>query len=292
MTGSSGFLGKIIKEKLSPYDLLTLGRSKSDIYMDLESEVPLLPKSDIVIHAAGKAHFVPTSAEEKQSFYDVNVLGTKKLLESLEKSGSVPKSFVFISTVAVYGKTTGVLINEESPLQAEDAYGVSKIKAEKIIENWCNQNKVICTILRLPLLAGPTPPGNLGAMINGIRKGYFFTVDGGGAKKSIVLAEDVAEVLIKVSSIGGIYNLTDGRHPTFLSLSEKIASELGKSKPLNLDLWFAKVLAKCGDLLGSYVPINSNKLFKIISSLTFDDSKAREKFGWNPKCVLSEFKVK
>ncbi|MBC7915293.1 MAG: hypothetical protein H7Y07_14350 [Pyrinomonadaceae bacterium] len=46
-----------------------------------------------------------------------------------------------------------------------------------------------------------------------------------------------------------------------------------------------------GDILGKRAPINSVKLKKITSDLTFDDSKAREILGWNPTPVLKGFKV-
>jgi len=50
-------------------------------------------------------------------------------------------------------------------------------------------------------------------------------------------------------------------------------------------------LALVGDRLGQKSPINSNKLLKIRSSLIFDDSKAREAFGWNPTPVLKGFNI-
>jgi len=53
----------------------------------------------------------------------------------------------------------------------------------------------------------------------------------------------------------------------------------------------ARIIANFGDLLGSKVPLNTNKLKKITSDLTFDDSKAREAFGWKPTSVLEGFKI-
>lgn len=53
----------------------------------------------------------------------------------------------------------------------------------------------------------------------------------------------------------------------------------------------AKLVAKVGDMLGSWVPLNSSKLRKITSTLTFDDSKARAAFGWSPTPVLEGFKI-
>ena len=83
LTGANGFLGKhIVKElKVKP---VTIGRnSQSDIIVDLSKEIPLLPKVDLVIHSAGKAHSVPKTNIEKQSFFDVNVKGTENLLKGL-----------------------------------------------------------------------------------------------------------------------------------------------------------------------------------------------------------------
>jgi nucleoside-diphosphate-sugar epimerase len=292
LTGASGFLGNSIINSISPIvDVFTLGRLNCFFNYDLSHSIPLLPELNIVIHAAGKAHSVPKSSIEKQAFFDVNFKGTQNLLKGLEESQSLPQAFIFISTVAVYGKENGINTSEDAPLLAQDPYGLSKIQAEQIVLDWCKKQNVICTILRLPLLAGQNPPGNLGAMIKGIREGYYFNIAGGNAKKSMVLAEDVAKCILKVAEIGGIYNLTDGYHPSFAELSNHISIQLGKGKPMNMPLWLARIIANFGDLLGSKVPLNTNKLKKITSDLTFDDSKAREAFGWKPTPVLEGFKI-
>lgn len=288
LTGANGFLGKIIQEVLKDNTIITLGRTKATVICDLANAVPDLPAVDLVIHAAGKAHIVPVTAKEKLSFFEVNVNGTKNLLDALTLR--LPKAFVFISSVAVYGKEQGEQIDEESPLQAIDPYGKSKIEAEKLILDWCKTYLVTCTILRLPLLVGLNPPGNLGAMIKAICKGYYVSIYGGKAKKSMVLATDVAKLIPIVTPIGGIYNLTDGYHPNFSELSSVIAKQLNKKIPYNIPLWLAKFMAIFGDVLGSKAPINSNKLNKITSDLTFDDSKARKLLNWQPIRVLDFFK--
>jgi len=290
LTGASGFLGKTIQKVLSNYQLVLVGRSDADVMVDLTKQVPILPVCDIVVHAAGKAHSIPYNDKERQFFFDVNVTGTVNLLKGLESSG-LPKAFVFISSVAVYGLKNGYQITDDAPLVANDPYGKSKIEAEHLVLLWCEKHNVICTILRLPLIAGPNPPGNLKAMINGIKKGYYFNIAGGEARKSIVLVEDVAKIIPVAANIGGIYNLTDGYHPSFSELSQVIAKQLGKSNPLNVPIWLAKIMAKAGEFIGAKAPINSDKLNKILSTLTFDDSKAREAFGWNPTSVLNGFNI-
>ena len=291
LTGANGFLGESIKKELSKdNNVLSLSRTSGDYKISLEKEIPDFKDCfDFVIHAAGKAHLVPKNKKENTMYFNVNVQGTQNLLKGIELTGYIPKRFVFISTVAVYGLNQGQNIIENTPLLAMDPYGLSKIQAERLVLEWCQKNNVICTILRLPLLVGENPPGNLGAMINAIKKGYYFNIAGGKARKSMVLAEDVAKIILNVSEIGGIYNLTDGHDPNFYEISNVIAKRYGKIKIFNMPLFIAKVIAHVGDFVGSKFPLNSNKLKKITTDLTFDDSKARQVLGWMPNKVLDYY---
>lgn len=288
-TGATGFFGKNVLPVLEElnYSITTLGNSTTEIVCDISKEIPELSHDfHVIVHAAGKAHTVPKSDSEKQEFYDVNIKGTQNLLKGLDMASNLPKQFVFISSVSVYGSDYGINISEDYPLLAKDPYGHSKILAEELVQNWCDKNQIICTILRLPLLVGKKPPGNLGAMIKALDKGYYFNIDSGKAKKSMVLAKDVASFIPIAAQFGGIYNLTDGDHPSFSELSFAIS----KKKSFSLPLFLAKFIGKVGDILGDKAPINSLKLKKITSDLTFDDSKARELLNWSPETILDYLK--
>lgn len=285
VTGSSGFFGNEIVRYLKSHFIFTLNRNSGNFQYDLSESIPRFNLYfDIVIHNAGKAHSLPRTEREKYSFIQVNIHGTNNLLQGLETM--IPKQFVFISSVSVYGLEYGVNVDEHALLNAKDSYGLSKIQAERIVIDWCNKNNVVCTILRLPLLVGKNPPGNLRVMLNGIKKGYYFNIGGGKAKKSMVLAQDVVEFIPRVAQIGGVYNLTDGYHPSFNELSHAIAKKQVSSLPLAI----AKILGKIGDLFGDRVPLNTRKIFKMTSDLTFDDNKAI-KIGWNPRSVLDYIKT-
>jgi nucleoside-diphosphate-sugar epimerase len=280
LTGATGFLGKIIYNNLILDNIITSMNKMNYLQSNLYD------KFDCVIHSAGKAHFIPKTKEENESFFFVNVELTKRLLIWLQKD-SLPKYFVYISSVSVYGLMHGTLINENHPLKANDPYGKSKINAEFIVRKWCEENGVIYTILRLPLIIGNNPPGNLGSMLNAIKKGYYFNISGGNSRKSMVLATDIASFVLKIAKIGGIYNLTDGVNPTLSDLSKHISKQFDNSYIFNLPNWLALTLAKIGDLYGESFPINTIKYNKIISTLTFDDSKARNTFDWKPTPILS-----
>ena len=292
-TGGTGFLGKnvmpILKEK---YEVVTCGITSEDmIKANLAKEVPVLDKHyDVVLHACGKAHVVPKTEEEKEAFFDVNYQGTVNLCAALEKEG-VPKALVFISTVAVYGCEYGDLITEEHPLKGDTPYAKSKIMAEEYLTDWCKKHDVVLGILRPSLLAGKNAPGNLGAMVNGIRKGFYMNIAGGKVVKSILMAEDIARIMPALIEKGGVYNVCDTRRPSFGELSVSVANQLGKLKPVSIPYWMAWCMAKTGDLLGSKAPINSYKLEKMTKSLTFSNEKARRELGWEPLDVLENYRI-
>lgn len=292
-TGGTGFLGHNVMPALKQqYEVTTCGIAPDDmIKVDLAKDVPELPcQFDVVLHACGKAHVLPKTDADKQAFYDVNFQGTVNLCSALEKVGT-PQALIFISTVAVYGCEYGVLITEDHPLEGTSPYAKSKIMAENFLTEWCTSHHVTLGILRPSLLAGKNAPGNLGAMVKGISKGYYMNVAGGKVVKSILMAEDIAKLVPLLEQKGGIYNVCDTRQPSFGEISLSIAKQLCKGAPLNLPYWLAWCMAKVGDFFGNRAPINSYKLEKMTKSLTFSNDKARSDLGWEPLDVLINYKI-
>lgn len=290
LTGASGFLGRYIQNEFSER-LITLGRdNQNSISCDLAKVVPSLPPVDLVIHNAGLAHVLPKTPDEERKFYQVNLFGTQNLLKALDNSEVLPSTIVFISTVAVYGLERGELISEIQTPKPHTPYGKSKYEAELLLHHWAQRNQVKLLILRLPLVAGVAgTPGNLGAMLKAIQKGYYFRVGPGLGKKSMVLAQDVAKLLTRVVNLpAGVYNLTDGMHPSLSELDSYLSDSFGK-KVKTLPLWILQPLSKIGDVF-SFFPLNSYRLTKLGDSLTFDDSKARKNLAWNPKPVIGNLK--
>lgn len=292
-TGGTGFLGKNVMPLLEKqYEVVTCGITPDDmIKVNLAKETPELKNHyDVVLHACGKAHVLPKTEAEKQAFFDVNYQGTVNLCAGLEKRG-VPKALVFISTVAVYGCEFGELITEEHPLDGDTPYAKSKIMAEEYLKDWCDKNGVVLGILRPSLLAGKNAPGNLGAMISGVKKGFYMNIAGGKVIKSILMAEDIARIVPLIAEKGGVYNVCDTFQPSFGQISESVAKQLGRSKPMNIPFWMAWCMAKVGDCFSPKTPINSYKLEKMTRSLTFSNEKARRELGWEPLDVLTNYRI-
>jgi len=293
-TGGTGFLGANTKSVLDKtYEVTTIGITERDeLKANLAKEVPELPcQYDVVLHAAGKAHVYPKTEAEIKEFFDINYQGTVNLCSALEKVGA-PTTFVFISTANVYSDECGINLTEETPLKGESPYAKSKRMAEDYLQEWSKKNGVKLGILRPSLLAGKNAPGNLGAMVRGIKTGRYLSIDHGKARKSMLMAEDIAHVVPLIEkSGGGIFNLSDSEHPSFGQLEELIAKQLGKKKPISIPFWLAKWLALFGDVVGSKFPINSNRLNKIVQTDTLSNEKAIRELGWKPLSVLEHYQI-
>lgn len=291
LTGSFGFLGNYFIDHLKKkYSIYTLDRNDgATISCDISK--PLLSisdKFDLIIHAAGKAHSIPKTDQEIKSFFDINFEGTVNLCNALEEN--IPNTFVFISTIAVYGLDEGSDIKEIESLNGSTPYAKSKIMAERYLQDWAREKKINLVILRLPLVAGKDPKGNLGAMINGIKKGYYFNISGSKALKSIILADDVAKLIPELMGKNGIYNLSGDKDYTFQEISKIIAKQLNAKKTKNLPTSIVNILAKIGDFIPVF-PINSLKLKKITSNLTVSSEKAIQELNWQPQSLDENFRI-
>lgn len=296
LTGANGFLGRFINDELKAagHEVITVGRGENaQIKANFGSGKSFQVPSDmeIVVHAAGKAHTVPRSPEEKKAFYDVNLNGTKEVLESIEQSLCTNlKLIIFISSVGVYGVSEGKNIPENAPLSGTEPYADSKIKAEKYLSRWCLERNVPYLILRLPLITGPNPPGNLGKMLSAMKSGKYFRLGSGAARKSMVRAKDVGTLIAHSPIITGVYNLTDGQDPSFAELEDALVKAGGLRKVRSLPLSVIKLMAKVGDVMQMLLgksPITSDMVKKITSDLTFSDEAARKDLNWNPEPVLA-----
>ncbi len=300
LTGASGYVGQhLYANRLAAGDALTtLGRTAvghSFMSCDLTTETPDFQGQtfDYVIHSAGWAHSMARTPEEIAACEALNIGGTERLLAGLDTADRLPTSFVHISSILVYGRLTGEALSESTPLQAADPYGQSKIAAENRVLAWGQRTGVRTTILRLPLVVANNPQGNLRTMYRAIDRGFYVRFGTGAARRSMVLATDVARVLPMAMQTAGIFNLTDGQHPTVRQLEDAFARLIGRKRIPVLPMPLARLLALTGDtinpLLGGRFPLTSVTLAKLTQSLTFDDTKAQRELAWQPRPILTFF---
>jgi UDP-glucose 4-epimerase len=112
--------------------------------------------------AEGLMHFsalasVPNSIADPDSYYRVNVVGTKSVLDAMRRA-EVPR-IVFSSTAATYGFHAQMPLREDSPQAPESPYGTTKLAAERLIKDYSRAYGIGYAILRYFNACGADPDG-------------------------------------------------------------------------------------------------------------------------------------
>jgi nucleoside-diphosphate-sugar epimerase len=298
VTGGTGFVGRHLVKNLhlrgDEVTILTRGKEVATpaISADLTSaDLSFTGRYfSTIYHVAAFAHVVPRTQAETDMFFRVNVEGTKNLLQKLEQCERLPQAFVLVSSVSVYGREQGELLDETTPRNATDPYGVSKCRAEDAVLDWGQVHGIRIGIVRLPLVVGAGAPGNLGMMISALRRRRYCGVGSGSARRSMVLADDVSRILPAIAKKGGTFHLTDGQHPSFLELEEALCIAIGRRTPFRIPLFAVKTAGRAAEALNSALnlrlPLTTAAATKMSSTLTFSDALARRTLGWRPEPVL------
>ena len=294
VTGARGFLGRRVCGSLRDrgFEVVPLDHhpppQENGLVADLATQVPKLDEApDVVVHLASLVHHQASGALFEQTI----TLGTQNLLASLDRFETGPRAFIYASSVAVYGLTSGELLPESTPPTAASPYGGSKRRAEELIADWAKPRAVAATMLRLPGLVGAGMVGSLPRLIRALERRRYVGIGPGTARRSLVLASDVAEALPSLAGCEGVFHLTDRVHPSFLDFEAAICERLGRRLPVRIPLAAARIIGRLGDLAqaaGLTAPFSSEILERTTSTLTFDDSAAVAQLGWAPRPVLEQ----
>jgi UDP-glucose 4-epimerase len=265
VTGSSGFVGKNLVEKLKRQgaEVLTLadhdGR-RIDI-RDQQRVLRIIRNIDIVYHLAAITS-VPFSFENPGETYEVNVLGTLNILELCRLCNA--EKIVFASSY-VYGQPQYIPIDEEHPLQPTNPYARSKILGEELCRAYNTDFGVKCIILRPFNIYGAGQNKNflIPSIIAQLRYGKIELKDP-EPKRDFIYISDIIDAYIKVGGFKGnfeVFNIGYGKSYSVKEITEKIVQLYGKDVKINY---------------------KNERRKKEIMDTVADIRKAKEKLGWEP----------
>ena len=181
ITGGAGYIGSHLseilvknKKKLFIVDNLSTGHRKlinkkaKFFKVNISNKKKLRSiiinnKIDSVIHLAASL-IIGMGEKYPKFYYKNNVLGTKSLISACV--GTTVKNFIFSSTAAVY-KDGLYKVAETSKVKPKSVYGKTKLKAEKLIINYCKKNRINYGILRYFNIVGSSPSGKIGLINKG-----------------------------------------------------------------------------------------------------------------------------
>jgi UDP-glucose 4-epimerase len=116
-------------------------------------------KVDAVMHFAALAS-VPLSIRDPESYWRVNVAGTKSVLDAMRRADV--RRIVFSSTAATYAFGVDMPIRETTPQLPKTPYGTTKLAAEWLIRDYAQAYDLGYTILRYFNASGADPDGQFG----------------------------------------------------------------------------------------------------------------------------------
>lgn len=218
VTGASGFLGRHVVSELLEREVEVIGTT-TDLARSRRLGLPIswhaldlsqpdaghdLSDVDVVIHLAAIAHRSGLGAEEN-SIFQANLDMTRNLFTSVvRRSGA---HFVLVSSIGVNGNAT--TDRPFSPLDKpnpQEAYASSKLDCELYLVGASAELGTTYSIVRPPLVFGPSAPGNFGRLVRLVERQIPLPVGAVNNRRSLVGVDFLAAILCDVAIANAVSN--------------------------------------------------------------------------------------
>lgn len=136
ITGLDGFTGHYIESELTANGYKVIGLSSDLTDFDSVAEEISQVKPDAVVHLAGIAFVGHGNAN---AFYEVNLIGTRNLLEALAQHAPDVQSILLASSANIYGNRAEGILSEDTPPDPINDYAVSKLAMEQMAHLWTDR---------------------------------------------------------------------------------------------------------------------------------------------------------
>lgn len=238
----------------------------------------------LIIHLAAAQHEanVPDSY-----FFDVNVTGTRSLLEAARLAGA--SRFVYGSTIGVYGESSGKPLDEASTVRPVNVYGRSKLAAEEVVRSYQARELDIC-IVRISETYGPGD-FRLLKLFRAVNRGRFFIIGSGANQRQPIHVADMVRGLLLAgahpAAVGETFVMAGNETLSTRDLVDEVASALHRSPPRwRVPLWpflaAAVVMERTLAPFGIQPPLHRRRLDFFRKSFLFSTAKARALLDFAP----------
>ena len=292
-----GFKVRVLVRSSPPADLLPAG--VTTVLGDLLDEDALAQATsgtEVVFHLAAKLHINNPDASLMEQYRQVNLDGTRLLLEKSLAAGV--RRFVYFSTINVYGLSQpGQVFSEMDTPAPDGVYAQTKFDAEKyVLEGRHPETGApIGVVLRMAAIYGPRMKGNYRRLIRAIRKGLFIPLGQSLNRRTLVHERDVVLAAMLAAehpaAAGQVYNVTDGQIHTFSEIMAAICQVLHKPTPrfylpTSLVRFFAGVAEDVFRLAGKRSPIVRATVDKLTEDVAVSGEKFQRELNFQPQFDL------
>lgn len=231
LTGATGFIGQYLLRQLPQrgYRVRVLLRRPTAVALPATSAVigdlaqprnmaAALEGADAVIHSAGLEHRM--SGRPEDDYRVLNTEATVMLARAAQRAGV--KRFVFLSSIrAQCGPSSDTVLTEALPPAPVDAYGRSKLAAERALA----ELDLDWAALRLALVYGPGVTANMARLMRLARSPLPLPLGALTGRRSLLALENLAaaiEAVLRVATpLRRVFIATD---PHALTVAEMIAA--------------------------------------------------------------------
>ncbi len=301
VTGSSGFVGSALVDELAQLGIAVRAcyrtdKNRSRVNIDVVAGIDLLSTNDlkpilsgvsVIVHTAARVHVMQERSDNPlKAFRRMNVDATLRLARQAAESGV--KRFVYISSIKVNGEQTliGQKFTADMVPNPSDAYGISKLEAEKGLLSIAKETGIEVVIIRPPLVYGPGVKANFAKLMTWVARGVplpFASVDEN--RRSMVGLDNLVSLLIlctsHASAANQVFLVSDDDDLSTAGLIYAMGDALGRSVyllpiPKKYLSWVAKAFG-----MGSFAE-------RLLGNLQVDITKTKELLNWRPPFTVAE----
>ena len=313
VTGATGFIGSHLTERLAKgkEKIRVLVRDKNEIGYIEEFDVKI--KEDIEIvegDLSDKESLLKATKDiekvfhlaaisrpmniETHVYYDINVTGTRNLLEACEENKV--KKIVHVSSMSVFGfSRDGKPLNENSPRLPVSEYGKSKKEGEELVIDFCKKNKIELVVVRPPMVYGGRDM-QFFKLFKLINTGNFPLIKQGKAKIEFCFVKNLVEGIVLADERGKNlegYNISNGETYSIKQVFSEISKAEGKRLfPISIPYLIVKIagsfIEKIYSVFGKKAPFNSGTAEWMSNDNEIDMSKAKKELGYKIKFPLEK----
>ncbi|WP_343669747.1 SDR family oxidoreductase [Paraburkholderia heleia] len=242
-------------------------------------------QADCVIHLAARVHVMDeVSFDPDAAFDETNVTGTLRVAEAAHRHGV--RRIVFASSIkAIAESDAGSPLTESVAPHPQDAYGRSKLRAERELAQLGASTGLEVVIVRPPLVYGPGVRANFLRMMNAVSRGIPLPLGGVRARRSLVYVDNLADALllcaIDARAAGECFHVADDDAPSVAALLRMVGDALGKpTRLLPVPIALLQALGK--------ITRTRAAMDRLTSGLELDTERIKRALGWHPPHTTSQ----
>jgi nucleoside-diphosphate-sugar epimerase len=308
VTGGTGFTGSHLVRRLvrKGHTVVAMDNQKGLFFEELQAlgatcelasvteetrVAELVESSEIVFHLAAAFRQLDVP---KKLYWDVNVEGTRNLLEASKQSGV--RRFIYCSTQGVHGHIENPPGDEGSPIAPADYYQYTKYEGEKLVAEYVDKGLDALT-LRPTAIYGPGDPARFLILFRLAKRGVFYMFGSGRTTYHPVYIENLVDAFELAAEQDGLagsaYIIGDAHYFGLNELVRHVGQAMGITVRIRhlpfWPLWAAAVACEIAcKPLGISPPLFRRRVDWFRQVRAFKIDKAVQELGYKPNVGLKE----